>query len=65
MTQHRPWLGAHRDSYLCFDPFGGTGWIVLNLLYVQELEGGLVEADPAAYVKVLDVGVNAVDVEQK
>lgn len=39
--------------------------MVLRLLYVQELEGGLAETDPTAYVKVPDVGVNAVDVEQK
>lgn len=38
---------------------------MLSLLYVQKLEDGLVETDPAAYVEVPDVGVNAVDVEQK
>lgn len=24
LTQRRPWLGAHRDSCLGFDPFGAT-----------------------------------------
>lgn len=24
LTQRRPWLGAHRDSYLGLGPFGGT-----------------------------------------
>lgn len=39
---------------------GLIGCIVLSLLYVQELEGGLVKTDPATYVK----GVSAVDAEQ-
>lgn len=38
---------------------------MLSLLLVQEVEGGLVKTDLAAYVKVPDVGVNAVDVVQK
>lgn len=27
LTQRRPWLGAHRDSYISFDPFCGTDWL--------------------------------------
>lgn len=40
LTQRRPWLGAHRDSYLSFDPFGGTDLLDCAEFTVSSGSGG-------------------------
>lgn len=50
LTQRRPWLGAHRDSYISFDPFCGTDWLHCAEFTVCSGTGGWIGKNWSSYL---------------